>query len=94
MAEFGLVKSFDIDNGQLDSVSQQQAFVLGYELAQIDGLLAAGVQISRPVHGDNFGRIEKSCNDANRSFKLTWSANDSSESWMQLEVEGGPSKEA
>lgn len=33
--EFGLIESFDIDGNQLDGLSRQDCFVLGYELASI-----------------------------------------------------------
>ena len=91
MAEFGLVKSFGIDHGELDGVSPQQCFVLGYELAQLDALLAAGKAIDKPVHAINQERIRKSCDDAERPYKLTWAPGDSSESWMHLVV---PEREA
>lgn len=86
MSDFGLIKSFDIDDGELDGASPQECFVLGYELAQIDHLLATDEQISKPVHADNRGRIEAACLDSKRPFKLTWCAGDMSESWMLLEV--------
>jgi hypothetical protein len=35
MAEFGMVRSFDIDDGQLDGLRPQEIFVLGYELALV-----------------------------------------------------------
>ena len=39
MASFGLFKPFGIDHGQLDGLSAQQCFVLGYELGEIETLL-------------------------------------------------------
>ena len=86
MAQFGLIKTFDIDNGELDQLSRQQCFVLGFELAQIDALLTTGKQIHRPVNADNHSRIEKSCLDSQRQFKLNWMEGDESESWLLLEV--------
>ncbi len=87
MPEFGLVKSFDIDNGELDEMSPQQCFVLGFELAQVDELLKQKSAISRPVHAENQRRIEKSCQDAGRRFRLNWMPADPTESWLQLEVD-------
>lgn len=72
MADFGLIRSFNIDHGELDGLSQQQCFVLGYELGQIDELLKHYTSISRPVHAANRERIEKSCVDAGRAFRLRW----------------------
>lgn len=86
MAEFGLVKSFDIDNGELDGLRPKDCFVLGYELAQIDALLESGVELSRPIHAENRERIDKSCANAGRQYKISWMPGDSSESWMMLHV--------
>ena len=86
MAEFGLIKSFQIDNGELDGLSAQETFVLGYELAQIDQLLKATSEIRLLVHADNQERIRSACNDANREYRLTWLEGDVSESWLLLEV--------
>lgn len=86
MADFGLVKSFDIDHGELDGLSPQECFVLGYELGEIDRLLQLRAPISRPVHSANRERILKSCAEAERLHTLSWMVGDSSESWLLLEV--------
>ena len=86
MADFGLIKSFDIDHGELDLLSKQQCFVLGYELAQIDDLLSKSEGIVKMVNADNAPRIEKACQKAGRNYQLNWLQGDQSESWMQLEV--------
>lgn len=86
MADFGLVKSFDIDDGELEGLSPQECFVLGYELAQIDHLVAEPGAASKPVHALNRERIQKSCKDADREYTLNWMPEDTSESWMQLEI--------
>ena len=86
MANFGLKKSFDIDDGELDALSSQQCFVLGYELAQIDHLLESGEGIDKPVNADNRQRIEAACREAGRPHQLTWLQGDSSESWLHLQV--------
>ena len=88
MAEFGMIKSFDIDHGELDGMTRQECFVLGYELASIDALLKGSRSISRPVHAANQERIKKSCHDASRTFLLIWPPDDCSEEWMQLDVPG------
>jgi hypothetical protein len=87
MSKFGLVKSFDIDNGELDGLRAQDCFVLGYELARVDQLLKATAEIRQPVHADNRGRIQSSCEDAGRPYRITWLPGDVSESWLLLEVE-------
>jgi hypothetical protein len=89
MAEFGLIKSFDVDDGQLDGISPQQCFVLGYELAQVDGLLAQPDAFTRIVHAENADRIRFACREAKLQFRLTWMEGDKSETWMWLEV-GAP----
>ena len=86
MAEFGLIKSFHIDDGELDGHSPQECFVLGYELAQIDQLLKATSGIHQPVHPANQARIESACEDAGRPCRLVWLPGDVSESWLLLEV--------
>jgi hypothetical protein len=86
MAEYALVKSFQIDDGELKDLSQQQCFVLGYELAQIDEMLKGEKPFTKLVRGDNSSRIQKSCLDAGRKFELSWMPEDSSEEWMWLSV--------
>jgi hypothetical protein len=86
MAQFGLIKPFDIDHGELDELSRQQCFVLGYELAQIDFLLKQRAAICKPVNADNSERIEKACAKSGRSYRLEWMQCDSSEAWMTLSV--------
>jgi len=86
VTNFGLIKSFAIDDGQLDGQSAQNCFVLGYELAHVDHLLTTGRPIRQPVHVENRARIEASCRDANRTYTLNWMAGDVSESWLLLEV--------
>ena len=85
--EFGLVRSFNIDNGELDGETSQQCFVLGYELAQVDEALKNPLAFARPVHSQNRERIENACKDANRTFTLRYMADDPSESWLWLSVE-------
>ena len=87
MANFGLIKSFGIDDGELDGVTVVESFVLGYELAQIDHLLESGASIHQPIHADNRERAATACVDANRQFRLTWLEGDHSESWLMLDVQ-------
>jgi hypothetical protein len=87
MATYGLVKSFDIDHGELDGLQPNECFVLGYELALIDELVKKPDAIAKPVHVENRERIEKSCRAAGRKFVLNWMEGDSSESWLWLAVD-------
>lgn len=86
MASFGLIRSFDIDDGQLDELRRKDCFVLGYELAKIDTMLERPEDIEALVHAENRERVVKSCEDAKRSYSLSWMNNDSSESWLMLTV--------
>lgn len=86
MSEFGLLKPFGIDNGELGELSNAESFVLGYELAQIDHLLEGRDEIRKPVHADNRERIEAACREAERPYRLNWLQGDISESWLLLEV--------
>lgn len=88
MPEFELVRSFNIDDGELDEFTPAECFVLGYELAQVAGLLAGGCKIHRPVHAGNQDRIKTACEKADRPYTLEWMKDDKSESWMYLAVAG------
>jgi len=86
--EFGLVFSFSIDHGELDSESPQECFVLGYELATINAMLESSRPIvNQPVHAKNKERIEQRCIASGRQFSLGWFPDDLSESWMLLNVD-------
>lgn len=87
MSGYGLIKSFDIDRGELDNISRTECFVLGYELAQIDNILKhEHGEINQLVHSANRERVAKSCNDSGRPYRLTWMDEDPSEAWMMLHV--------
>ncbi len=84
---FGLIKSFQIDSGELEGLSPQECFVLGYELATIDARLKANESIKQQlVHAANKSRIEDACMTAKRPYKLSWMPADISEEWMLLDV--------
>lgn len=85
--DFILAKSFNIDNGELDNLTPQTCFVLGYELARIDEwLILKEDGFALPVHSENRSRLERSIKSANRPFSITFMSDDSSESWLWLEV--------
>lgn len=86
MSEFGLVKSFQIDNGELNGLTPQMCFVLGYELARIDDMIKHKTKIAIPVHVENKERIMDSFKGTNISYQLTWMNDDVSESWLWLEI--------
>lgn len=58
MAEFHCKESFSIDEGELDGLSSQKCFVLGYELAMITDHWDAGGVPDKPVHPENRDRLE------------------------------------
>jgi hypothetical protein len=86
VADFKLFKPFGIDHGELDGLTPQQCFVLGYELAEIESLLKQGAGFQKPVHADNQERIRRFCEYAERPYRLAWMDGDPSESWMLLAV--------
>lgn len=88
MAEFEMFRSFHIDNGELDDLRRNECFVLGYELGQVDELLNHHPQaFSKYIHANNQDRVKQACEQSGRKFALTWMSNDSSETWMWLQVE-------
>jgi hypothetical protein len=86
MAEFGLIRPFGIDDGELDGLTPQEIFTLGYELAMVDEALKLPGAISRMIHAENKDRIEAEAIKSGRPYKLFWAPGDRSETWMQLEV--------
>lgn len=86
--DYKLIKKFHIDNGELDGVPPQQCFVLGYELATIDHLLTLPAAFEKPVNAENHARVTQACQAAKRDFTLAWMANDVSENWLWLTVQG------
>lgn len=86
MSGFELQKSFGIDHGELDGLSAQQCFVLGYELAQVERLLSQDTSIRKPINADNRLRIEAACRESGRKYQISWMPGDQSESWMLLDA--------
>jgi hypothetical protein len=69
-AEFTIVEPFDIDNGELDGISPQNIFCMGYEFCQVRDMLVSGETISKPVHSDNASRIKRMCIRQRRLVKI------------------------
>lgn len=90
MSNFGLVRSFDIDDGELDGLTPQRCFVLGYELALIDGELSSPDQFQRTIHLENKERAGRACEKAGREHKFAFLHDDASENWVQLMVAAAP----
>jgi hypothetical protein len=87
MAEFAMVRSFGIDDGQLDMLRPQECFVLGYELAKVDAALTSPAGWSGMIHADNRDRIDAYAKKLGRAVRFTWMEADRSESWMELTIE-------
>lgn len=85
-AEYGLVRPFLIDNGELEGCTRAEAFVLGYELALIDHLIDNEKAWQTTVHSANQARIEHQLNAAGREYRWEWPATDRSEAWVHLIV--------
>lgn len=83
----GLIESFHIDDGELDGLTPQECFVLGYELASIcaeaehsDG------ELSKLIHAENLERIKAALRKRGREFSFEFMAEDQSEMWVQLTI--------
>ena len=86
--EFGIVRRFLVDDGQLDGFSPQECFVLGYELAGIDEAATSGKPFSGPVHSANRERIEWMLTRIKADYQFAWMPDDRSETWIQLDLSG------
>jgi hypothetical protein len=84
--DFGLVRRFLIDDGQLDGFAPHECFVLGYELAIIDKAVSRGESFSQPVHSANRERIEVMLKECRADYRFTWMQDDRSEMWVQLDI--------
>lgn len=95
MSDYGLIRPFGIDDGELDGETPQECFVLGYELATIDGRIERCEPIvDQLVHAANRDRIESQLRRAGITrFSFTFMPDDPSEGWATLNVpmreEGG-----
>jgi len=87
MAErkFKLCESFNIDNGELDGLSPQNCFVLGYELADVLRIAARADEIrNHPVHVNNMERITSFLTKRDFAVKWQYPTDDSGEEWVYL----------
>lgn len=85
--EFKLIESFGIDDGELGTLSQQECFVLGYEMCSvIDRANSNPEEFDLMIHSDNEKRVRMSMAQKGRPCIVTWEAGDVSESWLKLTV--------
>lgn len=85
MADYGLIESFQCDDGQLDGLSPAMCFTLGYEFAEICHALKLFRFGNRGlVHVENVERLNAAA--AKRGRKVTWRyyQEDQGESWVQM----------
>lgn len=85
--EYHLERSFMCDNGELDGLTPQQIFVLGYEMCQVGEMIDSISAASKPVHSRNQDRIRQWCEKSGRKYTLTYMPDDPSEDWMLFRVE-------
>ncbi|MEM8866567.1 MAG: hypothetical protein AAGF31_13570 [Planctomycetota bacterium] len=78
--------SFGCDNGELDSLSSAECFVLGFEFCLVYEAVKHGRGFDGPVKAENRDRIERLCKKFEALYHLQWSHEDSSESWLHLVV--------
>jgi len=82
-----LLESFQIDDGELDGMSPQECFCLGYELANVSAKSETDPEeFTMPIHSENEARITEALDRRGRSRIITWSPNDLSEGWVRLTV--------
>ena len=82
-----LLESFEIDDGQLDGLTHQECFVLGYELSQVSHKASSDPDEFRVlIHSENLSRVELALVKRNRTHSTTWMRNDLSEGWLELLV--------
>jgi hypothetical protein len=55
--EIRLVEPFYIDEGELNDVSREEAFVLGYEFADVRYHILTQTAIDQPIHFENRVRL-------------------------------------
>lgn len=60
---FGLEQSFYIDNDELNDLSPQQCFVLGWEFCRIGYLLDSQEPFEQQFHSENEARVRRMLND-------------------------------
>lgn len=89
MAKFGLIQSFEIDDGQLDGITPEKAFVLGIEWQTIYAAAKRRKPATLICRSENKNRIQSMLDKLNRPHRWIWSsADDPSESWLTLVLEG------
>lgn len=84
-AEFGLKCSFGIDNGELDGLSPQEIFVLGFEMGRTYGVCASmdhGDCERFMTHSSNEERNRRAAETNGCEIKSEWANDD----WLNTMV--------
>lgn len=81
-ADWGMVESFHIDNGELDGLSLHQAFVLGVEWQMVYEKLQSGKGFRQAIRAENEQRICALLERNGREFACICSHDD----WRDLRV--------
>lgn len=84
--EFGLIERFFIDDGELEGLTPQECFVLGYEMAEVSALADKDEGFQKMVHAQNNQRLKAALAKRGREFSFVWMEGDRSESWQTLTV--------
>lgn len=92
-ADFGLVDSFNIDNGELNGLEGHVCFVLGCEWQNVVSTvdLNRDRSLSFTVHSVNKDRLQAAMERRKRVTLWRWPSDDISEEWVYLDV--GPATE-
>lgn len=87
-ANFGLVDSFDIDNGELDGFEKNVCFVLGCEWQNVISTVDLNKDraLNFTVHSANKDRLQAAMERRKRATVWVWPSDDRSEEWVYLEV--------
>ncbi len=81
--DYGLLEPFDIDSGELDGLTPQHVFCLGYEWRHVQEMLNAGTPFHNPIlHAANANRVKRMCIRRGRKFKVEATA----DTWCSISV--------
>lgn len=83
--QLAMVEPFYIDDGELNGLSPEQIFVLGFEFGSIREKIERGQPFSQMFHSDNYDRIKAMCENRD---DLNWTLH-LHDDWPVLEVDNG-----
>jgi hypothetical protein len=81
-ADFCLVDKFWIDNGELEGLSPQEIFVLGFEFYNILNRILWGLPFKIQFHNENVERVKK----ALLKYSVPYELFDANSSWPMLDA--------